>query len=83
MGRKLRERKFRKSLGVFSYKVKGKGSTHKRPGLMDLKTKQELLELGTKEAADRMKALEAESKYPFGRWNNYGGVNRPLLLQPE
>jgi hypothetical protein len=83
MGRKIRERAFRKSLGIFSYKIKGHKSSHKKPGNMDLKTKQELLKLGTKEAIDKIKELEGKSKYPFGRWNNYGGLTRPVHVRPE
>jgi len=58
---------FRKRLGVYSYKVRTH-YTHKKPGVIPLNIKQNLLEQNTHRSKRMIKILEANSHYPFGKF---------------
>ena len=81
--RKLRGREFRKRIGIFSYKIKGNGASHKKPGMMDLQTKQTLLAEKTIEAAKKISEIESKSIFPFGKWNQHGFLIRKILFRSK
>ena len=74
--RKLRGRQFRKRLGCFNYKVKGEQKMHKKPGVVPLVVREQLLKQRTHEANTELKNLEKKSIYPFGSWNKFGVFTR-------
>jgi len=64
--RKRLGKSFRKTLGVFSYKLGEK--THKKPGVIPLNIKQKLIEDGTERSKQIIQRLERNSHYPFGKF---------------
>lgn len=70
--RRMRGLALRKRLGCYNYKVKGEGSTHKKPGVIPLEVRQKLLKEGTLRSATEIRELEQKSIYPYGKWNTYG-----------
>ncbi len=61
---------FRKTLGVYNYKVNPKGY-HKNPHAIDLKTKENLKKNGD-DGERKIKAIKNMSLRPFGRFTNKG-----------
>lgn len=80
---------FRKQLGMFNHKVKEYGMRPIRsPGVIPLDVKVKLLKVETpKEKGDhhslmKIKDMERNSHYPYGKFNSYGksAVIRQILL---
>jgi large subunit ribosomal protein L41 len=62
---------FRKTLGVYNYKVKP-ARYYKNPHALDLKMKEQLKKSGTEKSWRKIHQLERMSHTPFGRSGNKG-----------
>lgn len=57
---------FRKTLGIFNYKIGNK--THKKPGVIPYHIKKSLLETDTDRSRRLINLMERDSYYPFGKF---------------
>ena len=63
--RSRRGKSFRKTLGVYDYKI-GHNRLHKKPGLMDLELKQRLIKEGSHVGKNRIAEYERNSPRMYG-----------------